>query len=208
MKAVLATALAFATALGAFAWLDARRASGARAARALPGASAEAGRLAAAAWGCGTCHTIPGIRGARGTVGPDLTDFGRRDLVAGILPNGPDALVTWLVSPRVATPGVGGGLAVVGASNGHLAAVDVASGAPRWTRTFDDHVNAAPLVADGRVYLGTTGERVLVLDAATGATLWESTVRGRVKSAVAGGDGVVYVLSEPRHLIAFEPAAP
>ena len=112
------------------------------------------------------------------------------------------------VAPRVATPGVGGGLAVAGASNGHLAAVDVASGAPRWTRTFDDHVNGAPLVADGRVYLGTTGERVLVLDAATGDTLWESTVRGRVKSAVAGGDGVVYVLSEPRHLIAFEPAAP
>lgn len=111
------------------------------------------------------------------------------------------------VVPRVATPGVGEELAVVGATNGRLVAIDVVSGAERWARTFDDHVNGAPLVADGRVYLGTTGERMLVLSAATGETLWETTVRGRVKSAVAGADGVVYVLTEPRHLIAFEPAS-
>lgn len=111
------------------------------------------------------------------------------------------------VAARVATPGTGEGIAVVGATNGRLVAVDLADGSERWSRALDDHVNSAPLVADGRVYLGTTGERVLVLDASAGTTLWETTARGRIKSAVAGAEGVVYVLSEPRHLIAFEPAS-
>ena len=112
------------------------------------------------------------------------------------------------VPARVATPGVGDGLAVVGATNGRLVGLDLADGTERWVRELDDHVNSAPLVSGGRVYLGTTGERVLVLDAATGETLWETTLRGRVKTAVAGADGVVYVVSEPRHLVAFGPASP
>ncbi|HEX6210600.1 MAG TPA: cytochrome C1, partial [Methylomirabilota bacterium] len=47
------------------------------------------GRAVIREFGCGACHTIPGVRGARGLVGPPLTAFARRTYVAGRLPNTP-----------------------------------------------------------------------------------------------------------------------
>lgn len=49
---------------------------------------------------CGSCHTIPGIQGAKGVVGPPLMFFGRRTFIAGQLPNTPDNLVRWIRSPQ------------------------------------------------------------------------------------------------------------
>jgi cytochrome c len=49
---------------------------------------------------CGSCHSIPGIRGARGLVGPPLILFGRRTFIAGEVPNTPDHLVRWLLDPK------------------------------------------------------------------------------------------------------------
>lgn len=56
-------------------------------------------------YGCGSCHTIPGIYTARGVVGPPLFFFGRRTMIAGELPNTPDNLVRWLVNPKAVEPG-------------------------------------------------------------------------------------------------------
>jgi cytochrome c1 len=56
---------------------------------------------------CGACHEIPGVADAHGLVGPPLTEFGRRTMVAGMLPNTPDALVRWLRDPQGVTPGNG-----------------------------------------------------------------------------------------------------
>jgi cytochrome c1 len=55
-------------------------------------------------YGCGGCHRIPGIRGAEGSAGPPLTDFGRRLYVAGVLRNTPDHLISWIVNPRAVDP--------------------------------------------------------------------------------------------------------
>lgn len=49
---------------------------------------------------CGSCHTIPGVHGARGLVGPPLYFFSRRTYIAGELPNTPDNLVRWIMSPQ------------------------------------------------------------------------------------------------------------
>ena len=73
---------------------------------------AQAGRRAVALRDCGVCHTIPGVRGARGKVGPSLDGFGERGYVAGVLPNTPANLVRWLqdppgVAPRTAMPDLG-----------------------------------------------------------------------------------------------------
>lgn len=56
--------------------------------------------------GCGNCHTIPGVRGARGTVGPPLTEFAARDFIAGKFENRPDNLVAWIMNPPKLDPGV------------------------------------------------------------------------------------------------------
>jgi mono/diheme cytochrome c family protein len=53
---------------------------------------------------CGSCHMIPGIRGADGLVGPPLIAFGRRSYIAGELPNNEANLVRWLQSPPSVEP--------------------------------------------------------------------------------------------------------
>lgn len=63
-------------------------------------------------YGCGACHTIPGIRTAKGVVGPPLMFFARRTMIAGELPNSPDNLVRWIkdpvaVEPKTAMPNLG-----------------------------------------------------------------------------------------------------
>lgn len=55
--------------------------------------------------GCGTCHVIPGVRGADGTIGPPLTHLARRTHIAGMLPNRFDNLVRWIQVPQAFRPG-------------------------------------------------------------------------------------------------------
>ncbi len=54
---------------------------------------------------CGDCHVIPGIELANGQVGPPLTHFAQRTIVAGLLPNTPDNLTRWIAHPQAVTPG-------------------------------------------------------------------------------------------------------
>lgn len=55
-------------------------------------------------FGCGACHTIPGIDGADGLVGPPLDHMGQRVYVAGVLRNTPDNMMTWLLDPQSIVP--------------------------------------------------------------------------------------------------------
>ena len=64
----------------------------------------DAGRVALEAYDCGVCHRIPGVRGARGVVGPPLTAFGRRIYVAGRFPNDEATLARWIVDPPALAP--------------------------------------------------------------------------------------------------------
>ncbi len=78
------------------------------------GGDPERGVVALARYGCGGCHTVPGVPGARGTVGPPLTDFALRGYVAGVVPNWPRHLVQWImdppaISPQTAMPDLGVG---------------------------------------------------------------------------------------------------
>ena len=54
---------------------------------------------------CGACHEIPGVSDADGQVGPPLTRFARRTMIAGLLPNTPGNLIHWLRDPQSVTPG-------------------------------------------------------------------------------------------------------
>lgn len=58
-----------------------------------------------AAIGCGACHTIPGVNGAAGLVGPPLNRLGRRVYIAGLLRNTPENLEAWLRDPQKIVPG-------------------------------------------------------------------------------------------------------
>lgn len=60
----------------------------------------EKGRVAIRAYGCASCHTVPGVPGADALVGPPLTGFAERAYVAGVLQNSPENLVRWIRHPR------------------------------------------------------------------------------------------------------------
>lgn len=64
------------------------------------GGSVSSGRAAVARYGCGACHTIPGVAGARGLVGPPLTGIGKRYYIAGELPNTLENLTHWIRHPK------------------------------------------------------------------------------------------------------------
>lgn len=68
------------------------------------GGNSRAGKKLIVSYGCGSCHTIPGVYTARGLVGPPLYFFGRRTMIAGELPNTPENLTRWLVNPRAVEP--------------------------------------------------------------------------------------------------------
>ncbi|NES16920.1 MULTISPECIES: cytochrome c family protein [Micromonospora] len=58
-----------------------------------------------AQYGCGSCHTIPGVDRANGLVGPPLTRFGSRSYIAGKLVNNADNLQHWITDPQAVEPG-------------------------------------------------------------------------------------------------------
>lgn len=55
-------------------------------------------------YGCGSCHVIPGVSGAVGTVGPSLDGFADRAYIAGVLTNAPGDLTRWLINPPLFAP--------------------------------------------------------------------------------------------------------
>lgn len=64
------------------------------------------------AYGCGACHMVPGVHGARGLVGPPLFYLSQRTMIAGELPNTPEDLTRWIehpksVNPKTAMPDLG-----------------------------------------------------------------------------------------------------
>lgn len=71
----------------------------------MPGGSPVRGEEAIRAYGCDSCHTIPGISGATATVGPPLDDWADRRYIAGALPNTPDNLLYWIQYPQAIEPG-------------------------------------------------------------------------------------------------------
>ncbi len=75
-----------------------------RAAIALTGGNPDHGPALMLRYGCAGCHTIPGVTGARGQVGPNLQDVSRRVYLGGVATNTPDNLIRWIVNPREIDP--------------------------------------------------------------------------------------------------------
>ncbi len=66
--------------------------------------SADRGKVAITLYGCGKCHTIPGIRSANGVVGPPLQAVAQRTYIGGNFPNTPDNLTRWIMAPQTMKP--------------------------------------------------------------------------------------------------------
>ncbi len=70
----------------------------------IPGADAGQAPALMEAYGCGSCHSIPGVQGLGGNVGPYLDHFGSQSFIAGQFGNVPDNLIAWLKNPQALVP--------------------------------------------------------------------------------------------------------
>ena len=71
---------------------------------AMTGGDAGRGEAAILRYGCTACHSIPGIKGPRGMVGPPLEHMASRGFIAGNYQNTPQNLAQWLQNPQAMDP--------------------------------------------------------------------------------------------------------
>lgn len=76
-----------------------------RLAEQMTGGSIDKAASALRRYGCAGCHTIAGLSGADGKVGPALVDLRQRVYLAGRIRNTPEALVKWIAEPQAVSPG-------------------------------------------------------------------------------------------------------
>lgn len=70
----------------------------------MTGGNPERGVEAIQSYGCGGCHSIKGVPGASGLVGPPLDNIASRVYIAGHLPNTPQNMIKWIRFPQQVEP--------------------------------------------------------------------------------------------------------
>jgi len=120
-----------------------------------------------------------------------------------------DAFDTYLSSPVVVADTV-----YFGSGDGHVYALDTASGALRWKFKTGDVVHASPAYADGALFVGSWDGKFYALDARDGSERWhyqagvDEAVHNQqgFQSSAAVANGVVYVGCRDSHVYAFKAA--
>ena len=120
----------------------------------------------------------------------------------------------WASSPVIV-----GSTVVIGAPDGGVYSLDLATGKQLWRTQTNGRVRATPAVHDGSVVVGSWGGRVYALDLATGAERWVHRTEGdtldskkfgfdrrAVQSSAAIANGVVYVGSRDGAVYALDEA--
>jgi len=68
------------------------------------GGDPQRGRAAMRRFGCSSCHSIPGVPGADGLVGPPLDKIANRLFIAGRTANTPENMMRFLAHPHGTEP--------------------------------------------------------------------------------------------------------
>jgi outer membrane protein assembly factor BamB len=119
----------------------------------------------------------------------------------------PDLYDVYLSSPLVMDRKV-----FFGSGDGHVYAVDAATGSLAWKFATGDVVHASPAYAEGLVVVGSWDGRLYALDAATGAQRWafqaglDPLIHNQqgFQSSAAIADGTVFVGCRDGHLYALD----
>jgi outer membrane protein assembly factor BamB len=108
---------------------------------------------------------------------------------------------------RASAATLAGGRLYLGTDDGHLLALDPASGARVWDFPANGSVVATPAVDGDRVYVGSFDGHVYALYAATGLLLWNYDTGAPVTSTPALHQGRVIVGSRSYDLLALDGAS-
>lgn len=104
-----------------------------------------------------------------------------------------------------ASPAVADGIAVVGARDRHLHAIDVNTGKALWTLPTRGDVDSSPAIAGGRVYVGSRDKKLYVVNLKTGEKLGEFTAGRAIIASPAIGGGVVVIGDTAGGIFCLEP---
>ncbi|MBX3619825.1 MAG: PQQ-binding-like beta-propeller repeat protein [Rhizobacter sp.] len=112
----------------------------------------------------------------------------------------------------LSSPVVADGRVYFGSGDGHVYALDAATGVLRWKHRTGDVVHASPAVADGLVYVGSWDGRFYALDAASGEERWvfqagvDTLMHNQqgFQSSPAVVGGVVYTGCRDAHVYALD----
>ena len=119
----------------------------------------------------------------------------------------PDPFDCYLSSPVVWK-----GAVYFGSGDGHVYALDAASGALKWKFRTGDVVHASPAIANGVLYIGSWDSFFYALDADNGKEIWrfktgedpETHNQIGIQSSAAVADGMVYFGCRDSHLYALD----
>ncbi|MCG3178543.1 MAG: Outer membrane protein assembly factor BamB [Phycisphaerae bacterium] len=100
------------------------------------------------------------------------------------------------------------GIAVVGARDHCVHAIDSRTGRPLWRFSTGGDVDGSPALAGGRVYVGSRDGRFYVLDLHDGRELWSYRAEARISFSPVVTAGLALVGDEDGNLYCFEPASP
>jgi outer membrane protein assembly factor BamB len=112
----------------------------------------------------------------------------------------------------LSSPVVAHGAVYFGSGDGHLYALDAASGELRWKFQTGDVVHASPALANGVLYVGSWDSYLYAVDAASGKEKWryhsgeDAAIHNQVgfQSSPAVADGVVYTGCRDSNLYAID----
>lgn len=154
----------------------------------------------------GSVHAVDAATGARRwATGP---------VEALPLPWGREGWDYWVSSPAVV-----GDRVLMATPDGRLAALDLGSGAERWSYELGARTRSSPAVADGRVFIGDDAGIVHAVSLADGRPLWRHETEGAgmesaeygwdrvsLQASPAVADGVVYIGSRDGGVYALDAA--
>ncbi len=103
------------------------------------------------------------------------------------------------------SPATADGLAVVGARDRNVYALDLPTGVVKWTFATRGDVDASPLISSGRVYIASRDKHLYVLDLKTGRELWNFNAARPMTASPAIGGGVVVIADTAGTVRCLEP---
>jgi cytochrome c2 len=98
-------AVLFVTVLSGALWVYAHQPTDLRQRATATGGDPRRGEAMFIKYGCGSCHTVKGVRTATGLVGPPLDGIATRAIIAGKLANNRKNMERWIRDPQHLSPG-------------------------------------------------------------------------------------------------------
>ena len=134
--------------------------------------------------------------------------------MTGVAPSAPpsDLKLLWTYDTGdtiESSAAIAAGVVYVGVGNGDLIAVDLDSGALRWTHSTQSYIGeSSPAVGGGVVYIGDLEGTLHAVGASDGKPLWTFRTEGEIKSSPIlvplQGEDLVLIGSYDTHLYALE----